>query len=121
MLSLKTLLVFICLAAAGGGFYEASASSRYKVDDFLNPSARVKAMGASGAAMGECSSALAVNPAVTAYEPHGRVSLFYGNISGNTHLGYIEYNYRQGSLFHFGFVDGELEMDFLYLSFFLKS
>ncbi len=93
MLSLKTLLVFICLAAAGGGFYEASASSRYKVDDFLNPSARVKAMGASGAAMGECSSALAVNPAVTAYEPHGRVSLFYGNISGNTHLGYIEYNY----------------------------
>ncbi len=67
----------------------------------INPNARVKALGGAGVALNDSSSSLYINPGSMAYDPYGRLSLFYGNLSEGSHFSYMEYVYpfrRMGSL-----------------------
>lgn len=58
-----------------------------------NPNARLKALGGTGVALKDNPFGLFVNPASVVYPPHGRFSVFYGNLLDGVHFGYMEYVY----------------------------
>lgn len=77
-------LIYLSCPVYGAGGSDEWLSQR-------NPSARIKALGGAGIALKDSPSPLYMNPGSMAYDPYGRLSVFYGNLYDGTHFGYMEF------------------------------
>ncbi len=92
---------FLITAAVLLGFSGKALSSEGPIFPDMSPSAGVRALAGSGAALGGEHISPLINPASAAELTYSRFSIFYGNTSPDTHMAHTEYIYpfsRRGSL-----------------------
>lgn len=87
----KIILIFLVLFLLDSISFSKNQEIAWLLE--RNPSARLKSLGGAGVAINDMSSSLYVNPAVMSYDPHGRLSIFYGYLPKASHFGYLEYIY----------------------------
>ncbi len=92
MKNLKLVVLYVLIFAGCLSYADANSENGEWMSE-INPSAKVKAMGGAGVAVKDNLSSLYINPGSMAFNPYGRMSVFYGSLNEGSHFGYMEYVY----------------------------